>query len=456
VPRAYRLLVFLILALAAIAPLRNYDLFWHLATGRWIVEHRALPLHDPFALASARVPWINGEWLFELVAYALHAVVGLAGLSVARGVLMALVFALASDGTPASLLLSAIGFAGAMPLFDFRPASFAALLVVLAMRAKTPLAHALVALVWINVHPSALLAPVIALCLTRNAKTTLASFAALFVNPFGYRALLAPLSLASFVSGGGFVNAEWLPSPPLVFPLLYVSIVVALVVFATAETRDAGRLLLFALFAFLAVRYARNQPLYFAAFPLLVAPHVRRIPAKLAYAAAAVVVAFAALVSEHRPGLMRGRFPVDAVARLKASPLRGNFYNADQFGGYLIWSFYPQRRALVDGRNELYRAFLPEYARAREDQRAWNALLRKYRVDLAVDEYLPPLHVIDAGSGRARDLPASLAYWPRRDWALVAYDDAAMVFARRAAFGAELSKCEIRGVVPDARAERDR
>ena len=58
------------MALAAVAPVRNYDSFWHLATGRWIVEHRALPLQDPFAVASDRTEWINGEWLFETVAYA--------------------------------------------------------------------------------------------------------------------------------------------------------------------------------------------------------------------------------------------------------------------------------------------------------------------------------------------------------------------------------------------------
>jgi hypothetical protein len=51
-------------------------------------------------------------------------------------------------------------------------------------------------------------------------------------------------------------------------------------------------------------------------------------------------------------------------------------------------------------------------------------------------------------------MPASLAYWPRDEWALIAFDDAAMVFARRAAFAAgAMEKWEMRGVVPDARGE---
>ena len=105
---------------------------------------------------------------------------------------------------------------------------------------------------------------------------------------------------------------------------------------------------------------------------------------------------------------------------------------------------------LTDGRNELHRTFITEYARARGDERAWRALLAKYRIDLAVDEYRKPLPVIDAVTGARRAMPASLAYWPRNEWALIAYDEAGMVFARRAAFArAEIDRWEIRGVVPD-------
>jgi hypothetical protein len=132
--------------------------------------------------------------------------------------------------------------------------------------------------------------------------------------------------------------------------------------------------------------------------------------------------------------------------------LQGNIYNADQFGGYLIWSLYPQRRVLTDGRNELHRTFIEEHAHARRDQRAWHALLAKYRIDLAVDEYRKPVPVIDAATGAQRPMPASLAFWPRDRWALIAYDDAAMVFARRDAFAPDvIDRWEMRGVVPDAR-----
>lgn len=440
--------LFLLLTLAAIAPIRSYDLMWHLATGRWIVEHRALPLTDPFAVASDREPWVNGSWLAGVIGYGLHALVGLNGLSILRGVFAAIVFVgwrRAASLPPHAMALIGLAFAGAMPLVDVRPATVAALFVLLALTVQKPLAHAIVAALWINIHPSALLAPIIAAFSTRRVAPVVASALALLVNPYGILAITKPVELMRYVQSGTFVNQEWLPSRPQDFPLLYVALACGLVLLRREQW---WRAVLFAMFAFLAVRHVRHQPLFFAAFPLLVAPAVPRFDKRLAYAVAAACIAFAAVTTSHSLGLMPGRFPVEAVAKLKASGLRGNVYNADQFGGYLIWSFYPERRTLTDGRNELYHTFNPEYARARVDERAWRALLRKYRIDLAVDEYRPRLEVIDAVTRRSRTMPASLAYWPRKDWALIAYDDVAMVYARRAAFPAEaIARLEIRRVV---------
>jgi hypothetical protein len=53
-------------------------------------------------------------------------------------------------------------------------------------------------------------------------------------------------------------------------------------------------------------------------------------------------------------------------------------------------------------------------------------------------------------SGERRTLPASLVRYRRRDWALITFDDAAMVFARRAAFPADVvERLEYRYLVPD-------
>src|SRR5258706_1933255 len=83
---------FVLATIAAVTPIRSYDYFWHLATGRWIVEHHAVPVSDPFAVASAHVPWINGEWLYQIVLYAMHGIAGDAGISIISALLAAAIF----------------------------------------------------------------------------------------------------------------------------------------------------------------------------------------------------------------------------------------------------------------------------------------------------------------------------------------------------------------------------
>jgi|GEM_PF-439430 len=498
---------FVLAAIAAVAPIRSYDYFWHLTTGRWIVEHHSIPTFDPFALASAHVPWINGEWLYQIVLYALHGIGGDAGISILSALLASAIFAIAilitSQDAGVALLISAVAFAGASDRLGVRPAAAAALLIVIAIGllgsrlrlVPLTIAYALLTIVWINVHPSALLAPVLAfICIlqTRSAggppavppparrqeKTrqraaggpadepgqalalravilAAASAIALLVNPYGWNAILAPLRLTSEIHSGAFVNAEWLPSTFAFFPLLYVTIgAVVLLFLGTREKRgNAWRFAIFALLAALSIRYVRNQGLYFAALPLLVPPignFSRRVSNAIA-ACALIPLAWTFQHDVRRPGVDDERFPMRAVAALKSYNLGGNIYNVDQFGGLIEWTFYPERRALTDGRNELFRDFIEADAVAHRNSRAWHAMLAKYGLVLAVDEYQSEkIEVLDVASGERQALPASLVRYRRRDWALIAFDDAAMVFARRDAFPASrLDAIEYRFLVPD-------
>ena len=172
---------FVLAAIAAVAPIRSYDYFWHLTTGRWIIEHHAIPRFDPLAVASAHTPWINGEWLYEIVLYALHAVAGDAGISIINAILVAAIFAIGilvtSQDAGVALLAAGVAFAGASDRLGVRPAAAAALLIVLAIGllgsrirlSSLTIAYAVLTIVWINVHPSALLAPLIAvICVLQN------------------------------------------------------------------------------------------------------------------------------------------------------------------------------------------------------------------------------------------------------------------------------------------------
>src|SRR6266550_193727 len=129
IPTAIALFVFV--AVTAVTPIRSYDYFWHLAAGRWIVDHHAVPTTDPLAVASAKTPWINGEWLYEVILYATHA--GDAFTSILNALLIAAIFtsgfwlaARQNDWTIA-VLAAAIAYAGASDRLGVRPSTAAAL-----------------------------------------------------------------------------------------------------------------------------------------------------------------------------------------------------------------------------------------------------------------------------------------------------------------------------------------
>src|SRR5581483_3865811 len=169
--RVAAIAILLVVAGAAVGPIRSYDFFWHLATGRWIVEHHALPTFDPFTIAAAHVPWINGEWLWEVVAHCIPIDAMSWVNAILVGAMFAVAFWFSNLEWPAALIATTFAFAGASDRLGIRPAEAAAFLTVgaiallasrLSLRGLT-VAYAILTIVWINVHPSALLAPLLAL-----------------------------------------------------------------------------------------------------------------------------------------------------------------------------------------------------------------------------------------------------------------------------------------------------
>lgn len=48
------------------------DLWWSMAAGRYILEHGSVPDRDVLSYTHAGAPWMNGEWLWHVVAFLLH------------------------------------------------------------------------------------------------------------------------------------------------------------------------------------------------------------------------------------------------------------------------------------------------------------------------------------------------------------------------------------------------
>lgn len=145
------------------------DLWWHLETGRIIVERHAVPTADPFSFTAAGNPWIVQEWGSEVALRGIESALGLRGIIVWRGLMLLLVYALVARlfvreagnrlGTWAVVALTA--FAGAASWAE-RPNLFSFLLFVvtlglLSRRDRRIWWFVPIAVLWANLHGMVLL-----------------------------------------------------------------------------------------------------------------------------------------------------------------------------------------------------------------------------------------------------------------------------------------------------------
>ena len=169
----------LLLAAAAFAlgcqELRAMDVWWHVRAGQWVMAHRQVPTLDPFSYASADRPWIDVQWLFQVILAAAHGAGGVPGIILLTAGMCAAISLVGSTARdcrwpswvgaacwlPALALLS-----GRVPP---RPEIFsllgvAAYLAVLLRANDNPAwvwALPLIQVVWVNTHALFVLGPII-------------------------------------------------------------------------------------------------------------------------------------------------------------------------------------------------------------------------------------------------------------------------------------------------------
>ncbi len=72
------------------------------------------------------------------------------------------------------------------------------------------------------------------------------------------------------------------------------------------------------------------------------------------------------------------RMPAEAVSFLRTQQIRGPILSPDYWGGYLIYTLYPQAQVVLDDRHDLYGAeFLKPYLRLVHVEDGWDSMLQK-------------------------------------------------------------------------------
>lgn len=507
---------------AALSPIRNFDYWWHLATGRLILEHGAIPRHDPFSFTAAGVPWVDGSWLFQVLAYLAHTAWGPEFLVLVKVALVAGVGFLAAGavrreghGPAGTAFLLAPALIGAAFRFDVRPelATLVAApcLLILAQRVRdtrraAPLLWTPVLVgLWANLHPGVVLAPAFLLLaaaatlvwdrwiapaasgpasrswpVARLALAAALAALAVGVNPYGFRIYSLPSTLDRILADLPAPNLEWARPGFAEFPLFWLVIpVVALVVTLGWRHIDPVATPALILSGAIAVLHLRNIGLFFVLLPFGLARPARALvnaaqatgvwrvataggKVRPGFVAAAVLIVASIPALVLLPpginwgwGIAAGNEPRSAVDFLEHEGLGARLFNDVKFGGYLIWRRFPERAVFMDGRNEVYPDLLREVFGGLRDASSWKTMLDRHGIDAALLRYPPTLQRVHypgrpGGPPIAAERAFSAAYFPRHDWALVYWDDDAMVFLRRTAgHAATIERCEYRAIHPD-------
>src|SRR5580693_5273437 len=84
--------IFLGLFALAARNVTDPDIWWHLETGQYIVEHRSVPHTDPFSYTRAGERWVAHEWLTDILLYVLDVTTGFGGMIVVFAMILCAAF----------------------------------------------------------------------------------------------------------------------------------------------------------------------------------------------------------------------------------------------------------------------------------------------------------------------------------------------------------------------------
>ncbi len=393
----------------------NPDIWWHLRTGQWVIDHRAIPQTDPFSAYGQGKRWVAYSWLYEVGVYGLYHAFGLCGVIAYRVVLAAAILislhrfiARREPHFVRATFLTAVGFYAIYPvLIQERPWLFTVLFTLWTLSAVLRLRDGTatravwllpaIFTVWANVHIQfiyglALLglgcaAPLLDARLGRplsrsEADTprtrpwwrlvtlTAACAAATLLNPYGLRVYGVVLEYAT--QPGPYALLPELSAPAFRSPTDWTFL--ALGTYAVYVLGRRGRpsvydLLILAGTTYLSFRAGRDTWLLtFAALAVLTArprpalspaDRFTLSPARVAAVAAAVAL-FMILYVRHYAISERGyeaevarMYPVAAVRHVKDAGYPGPLFTVNMWGGYAMF-FLPGYPVNFDGRTNLH------------------------------------------------------------------------------------------------------
>ena len=385
---AFYLLIGLLVFCKALSFL-DPDFGWHLSTGNLILKS-GFPKTDPFSYTMPSFPFIEHEWLVDVIFAKLYPITGLPGVSVLSSILfLSAVLVSVSKSKKFKTTLFIVGISSMVPFFSVSPKIFSWLLIsffIFAVFNETFwkrfwLLTPFIIILWVNLHgsfPEALvILLVILICKSFREKhiwlkgllVTFLSFLATLVNPYGLRLWqIVWLTISDPLQRSRI--AEWRPIylNPVGFSFLAGFIFAISVILISRYWRrfKAEEIVLNLIFFTQAILAVRNVPLwilvdlpmttvaidyFYEEFGVSKAAKKRLLVLSkgvLMFVGAVLVfqiVGFAYLYSNFS---QESSYPEGAVLYLEKNLPKGQLFSEYNWGGYLIWKL-PEKKVFIYG-----------------------------------------------------------------------------------------------------------
>lgn len=467
--------------LSGITKIDDYDLFWHLKTGEYILSNRKVPTEDIFSFTAEGKRWIAQSWLVDVIFYSAHRLAGYNGLIIFKSLLLSFTFFFLLKlllkkkiSLPVAVLVLILTVLVAQFRFQVRPHIFKYLFVVLFLyilndyfefKKNRLYLLPILTLLWANLHGSFFLGYIIigAFLLAELVKRYYLKYPSEqklkplflnlfltilvpFFNPAGYCLHEWMIKLFSRTLSGAIINEEFLPPTFKGNTFFWIFLLITGISFSLPIflKKEEGRFnltqllctragltnfFLFLPFAYLAVKGIR----YIAVFAILSAsvlsenlnllkieirPEVSGEKISILLNASLFAAMLATLFLIFAPwkayqfglGLKRGIYPDKAIEFIEKNQIQGNIYNPEEFGGYLIWEWYPKRKVFLFNDNLLFEEI---YKRIYQED---GETFARYRINCILKSY--------------RHFPIEDCYLRQKNWHLVYWEDTALVYLK--------------------------
>jgi len=461
----------LIVFLFFLFPITDFDVWFHLAGGKFMIENWQFPRTEIFSYTAYGNPWHLNSWGFDALSYSVFKLFGLDSLNILKALVSLLVFLLIifylrkrKTLNLFSLLFVVLALFSIRQHFSLRPHTFGYLIfvifLILLFKYRESKSYkwifflALTQFIWVNLHSSFIWGVAFSgiflaseTFLNRKIRkkdlilTSSVSFVSFLHIFYGYNYFLR-----IFKASLGLVKSpiiEHLPPTPETFISLMGLVLLSLflVIYFSYREKRFDILLMTAFLALVALtnaRFLRDLVLFLC---LVAPPYFQkaslskfnpRIPKTVLSSFYFILLFGLFLAAKNSPlgiglGLKKFTYPVKAVEFIKHERLleesNGQLYNTYNFGGYLLWTMYPHK-IFIDGRMQLYTGeIFNNYWNNFEGGDVWKETVEKYNITLA-------LMTLPHTDGK-KVYNDSSKMFPKEDWALVYYNDVCMIYVRR-------------------------